>query len=183
MDHPVTPETPRKKLQWPQYEVIEVKNVLKKKALVPGNPQEAVATATRQADRAMRQLSAQFPLWMKSESERLFALREELAEKGASEAMMDRLFTCAHDIKGQATLFGYPVAAMIGKLLADLIERAPDPCQIPLPVIDQHIDTIRAIVRQDLRGEGNAQTKNIIQGLHVLDHTTLKKLSGKCSAA
>ncbi|MCF6200179.1 MAG: hypothetical protein L3J67_12465 [Hyphomicrobiaceae bacterium] len=174
---------PQKKLQWPQFEVIPVKNTLKKKALTAGNPKDAISRATQKADRAMEQLSHKFPLWMQKESKRLFAIRQEMSANGPSEDLLDRLFTCAHDIKGQATTYGYPVVAMVGKLLADLIEHAPEPCKIPLTVIDQHVDTIRAIVAQDLRGVGNAQTKNIIAGLHVLDRTTLKRLGLRLSAA
>ncbi len=164
-------------LQWPQYEVINVKNTLAARALVPGNPAEAVKTATRRADAAVKQLSAQFPAWMQGESRRLDKIRTELAENGYSGERLDQLFTCAHDIKGQATTYGYPVAAIIGKLLCDLIERAPDASKIPLAVIDQHVDSIRAIVRENIKGEGNDQTRNIINGLLVLDQTTLKKLS------
>ena len=167
-----------KELQWPQFQVIEPKNTLKKKALIAGNPREALERATQRAERAMDQLSAQFPQWMKSESQRLFLLREEIATKGPTPERLDRLFASAHDIKGQAITFGYPLAAMVGKMLADLIEHAPDPCLIPLPVIDQHVNTIRVLVREDVRGNGNAQTKKLLQGLHVLNHTTLKKLAG-----
>jgi len=176
-------ELPGKELQWPQFEVIPVKNNLRKKALIAGNPKDALSRATQKADRAMEQLSHQFPLWMQKESKRLFAIRQEIDTSGPSEALLDRLFTCAHDIKGQATTYGYPVAARVGQLLADLIEHAPNPCKIPLTVIDQHVDTIRVVVAQDLRGAGNAQTKNIIAGLLVLDHTTLKRLDPRRSAA
>ena len=164
-------------VQWPQYRVIEVENKLGAKALVPGNPAYAIAVATKRADAAVEQLSVQFPAWMQAESERLNSIRCEMADRGPSPERMDQLFTSSHDIKGQAATFGYPVAGVIGKLLCDLIERAPDPQKIPLPVIDQHVDTIRAIVRQDLKGDGNAQTRNIINGLHVLDQSILKKIS------
>lgn len=169
--------TAKAELKWPEFEVIEVENTLSTKALVPGNPHEAVEQATQKAEAAVKQLSVEFPAWMKSESNRLNSIRYELAEKGPSEERLDLLFTCAHDIKGQAQTYGYPVAAIIAKLLCDLIEQAPDSSKIPMAVIDQHVDTIRAIVRQDLKGNGNAQTNNIIHGLQVLDITTLKKIS------
>jgi HPt (histidine-containing phosphotransfer) domain-containing protein len=164
-------------LKWPEYEVIEIENELGTKALIPGNPAEAIALATRKADKAVELLSSHFPIWMKGESNRLNRIRIELKEKGYSDERLDFLFTCAHDIKGQAGTYGYPVAAIIAKLLCYLIQHAPDPSKIPLAVIDQHVDTIRAIVRQDLKGNGNSQTSNIIQGLHILDLSTLKKLS------
>ena len=170
-------------VQWPNYEVIEVENTLRTKALVPGNPADAITTATKRADRAVDQLSVEFPAWMRHESERLNEIRCAIADQGSSAERIDQLFTCAHDIKGQAQTFGYPVAGVIGKLLCDLIEHAPDPVKIPLPVIDQHVDTVRAIVKQDLKGEGNRQTSNIIQGLHVLGRATLKKISAQAAPA
>ncbi len=163
-------------VNWPEYRLIEVENTLGAKALRPGNQRAALADATKKADRAVNKLSVQFPAWMQGESDRLSNIRLEMAQNGYTAERLDQLFTCAHDIKGQASTYGYPVAGIIGKLLADLIENAPAGIKIPLAVIDQHVDTIRAIIRQDLKGDGNAQTNNIIEGLRVLDHTTLKKL-------
>ncbi len=170
-------------VNWPQYRVIDVKNTLGAKALIPGDPREAFAAATQKADTAVQQLSVEFPAWMQGESDRLNKIRLEIANEGYSVERIDQLFTCAHDIKGQAPTYGYPVAGIIGKLLADLIEKAPAGVQIPLSVIDQHVDTIRAIVRQNLKGDGNNQTNNIIEGLLVLDHTTLKKMAASAPAA
>ncbi len=170
-------------VNWPQYRVIEVENTLGAKALKPGDPREALAAATKKADAAVEQLSVEFPAWMQGESDRLNKIRLEITQEGYTAERLDQLFTCAHDIKGQAPTYGYPVAGIIGKLLADLIEKAPAGVQIPLPVIDQHVDTIRAIVRQNLKGDGNNQTNNIIEGLLVLDHTTLKKMTANASAA
>ena len=174
--------TPNTQVNWPEYRVIKVENSLAAKALVPGSPAEAIATATKKADAAVHQLSSNFPAWMQKESDRLNDVRLELADKGYTSERLDRLFTCAHDIKGQAATYGYPVAGIIGKLLADLLERAPEGTQVPLAVIDQHVDTIRVIVREDIKGNGNAQTNNIIEGLRVLDHTTLKKMAANTPA-
>ncbi len=170
-------------VNWPEYRVIEVKNTLGAKALIPGDPREALAAAAKKANTAVEQLSIEFPAWMLGESDRLHKIRFELTNEGYSAERLDQLFTCAHDIKGQAPTYGYPVAGIIGKLLADLIGKAPAGVQIPLPVIDQHVDTIRAIIRQNLKGDGNNQTNNIIEGLLVLNHTTLKKMRASAAAA
>ncbi|MCP4934621.1 MAG: hypothetical protein GY927_10555 [bacterium] len=169
-------------VSWPEYRSIEVENALGAKALRPGNPHDALAAATKKADTAIEQLSAQFPAWMQGESSRLNKIRVEMVKEGYTAERLDQLFTCAHDIKGQAATYGYPIAGVIGKLLADLIDKTPVGVQIPLPVIDQHVDTIRAIVRQNLKGDGNAQTSNIIEGLRVLNHTTLKRLHASTPA-
>ncbi len=170
-------------VKWPNFRVIEIKNTLGARVMVPGNPREAIASATKKADAAVHQLSHEFPVWMRDESNRLASIRTELHEKGFSEERLDHLFTCAHDIKGQATTYGYPVAAIVARLLCDLIEKAPDSVKVPLSVIDQHVDTINAIVRQDLKGDGNAQTNNIINGLLILNQTTLKRMTSRAKTA
>ncbi len=168
---------PQKQLQWPEYEVIAVDNKLVGKAMKPGNAVEAIKAATRRADQAVRQLSVEFPTMMRTECQILDAIRCEIAANGANHDRLDRLFTCAHDIKGLGQTYGYPMAALIGNLLCSLIEKTPDATKIPLAVIDQHVDSIKAIVRQNLTGSDNPQINAIVRGLYILDQATLKKIA------
>ena len=71
-------------VSWPEYRVIKVENTLAAKALVPGNPADAIKKATQKADVAVQQLSIEFPAWMQGESDRLDNIRQELADKGFS---------------------------------------------------------------------------------------------------
>ena len=170
-------------LKWPEYQVIEAEDGLKKKALVPGSKKDAIAEATKKAEAAVDMLSAQFPMWMQTESQKLSAVRNEIAAKGFSDERLDRFFTCAHDIKGQAHTFGYPIAGIISKLLCALIEQAAQPSKIPLAVMDQHVYAISAIVRENIKGDGTDQARNIVNGLNVLNQSTLKKINREHSKA
>jgi HPt (histidine-containing phosphotransfer) domain-containing protein len=58
------------------------------------------------------------------------------------------LFLAAHDLKGDAGTFGYAAAAPAADSLCRLIEHTPDPAKIPLALVDQHVDAVRAIVRE-----------------------------------
>ena len=64
--------------------------------------------------------------------------------------------SAAHDIKGEAATFGYPLAADVAENLCRLIEHTPDACRVPPALIDQHVDAIRAIIREDAREPGDA---------------------------
>ena len=71
--------------------------------------------------------------------------------KGFTKATRDALFHAAHDIKGEAATFGYPLVAAPADSLCRLIEHTPDMTRIPLALVDQHVDAIRAIIRENAR--------------------------------
>jgi HPt (histidine-containing phosphotransfer) domain-containing protein len=103
------------------------------------------------AEQALAQLSGEFPSWMNQECERLDQARREVKEKGFTKATCQSLFHAAHDMKGQAATFGYPAVAAPAVSLCRLIEHTPDMTRIPLTLVDQHVDAIRAIVRENAR--------------------------------
>ena len=56
-------------------------------------------------------------------------------------------------IKGEAATFGFPACAAVTDSLCRLIEYAPDAGRIPLMLIDQHVDAVRAIIREHARSD------------------------------
>jgi chemotaxis protein histidine kinase CheA len=103
------------------------------------------------AEAALAQLSSEFSGWMDQECERLDQARNEVKANGFNEVTQQALFRAAHDIKGEAATFGYPSIASLANSLCRLIEHSPDTTRIPLPLIDQHVDAVRAIVRESAR--------------------------------
>lgn len=103
------------------------------------------------AERALAQLSSEFSAWMDSECDRLDAARSTVKAKGFNRETRDELFHAAHDIKGEAATFGYPFVASSADSLCRLIEHTPDIGRIPASLIDQHVDAIRAIIREKAR--------------------------------
>jgi hypothetical protein len=103
------------------------------------------------AEAALAQLSSEFSSWMDSECERLDKARCEIKSKGFLKATRDALFHAAHDIKGEAATFGYPWVAASADSLCRLIELTPDMRRIPVSLLDQHVDAVRAIIREKAR--------------------------------
>jgi chemotaxis protein histidine kinase CheA len=160
---------------WPSYQVFKPDDRLRRKALVPGSPKEAVSLASRKAREAVDLLAGQFPLWMQEEAERLGQARDALSRDGVNRERLDRLFTAAHDIRGQASTYGYPAAADIAGLLCTLIELSPDPMRIPAMVVDQHVDAILAVVRENARGKDHPATVSLIGALQILNERSLQR--------
>jgi HPt (histidine-containing phosphotransfer) domain-containing protein len=115
----------------------------------PGKDDDPVA----RAEAALAQLSSEFTSWMDSECERLDAARRDVKAKGFIKATREALFHAAHDIKGEAATFGYPYVAASADSLCRLIEHTPDMKRIPLALVDQHVDAVRAIIREKARAD------------------------------
>ena len=102
---------------------------------------------------------------MDSECERLDKARRDIAVAGFTMANKDALFHAAHDIKGEAATFGFPLVAMAADSLCRLIEHTPDVTRIPIRLVDQHVDAVRAIYREysrsDAKGLADALTKRL----------------------
>jgi HPt (histidine-containing phosphotransfer) domain-containing protein len=111
---------------------------------VPDDNDDPVA----RAEAALAQLSGEFGDWMHAECERLDAARREIKRLGFTKKTHDDLFRAAHDIKGEAATFGYAAVGPAADSLCRLIEHTPDMTHIPLTLVDQHVDAVRAIARE-----------------------------------
>jgi chemotaxis protein histidine kinase CheA len=103
------------------------------------------------AEQALAQLSEEFSGWMDEECERLDRTRAEVKAKGFNPATHEAPFHAAHDIKGEAATFGFPWVASLADSLCRLIEHTPEMTRISLTLVDQHVDAVRAVIRESSR--------------------------------
>jgi HPt (histidine-containing phosphotransfer) domain-containing protein len=134
------------------HEVITPENKLRKAvSTVPMQPGEEDPVA--RAEKALAGLSDEFGTWMESECERLDKTRVTVMKTGFTSNSKDMLFRAAHDIKGEAATFGFPLIASAADSLCRLIEYTPDVTRIPVKLVDQHVDAVRAIFREYSRSD------------------------------
>ena len=117
------------------------------------------------AEKALIELSTEFGTWMHSECERLDQARRALLQGGFNPANRDALFHAAHDIKGEAATFGYPAVAGPADSLCRLIEHSPDVTRIPLSLVEQHVDAVRAIYRDYVRSDAEQMAGRLTRAL------------------
>jgi HPt (histidine-containing phosphotransfer) domain-containing protein len=134
------------------HEVIHPPNRLRK-AIAKVSPSDAADDPLARAEQALEELSSEFAGWMVSECERLDAARHQIKADGFNKVSRDSLFHAAHDIKGEAATFGFPDVAASAESLCRLIEHTPDAARIPIALVDQHVDAIRAIIRENGRAD------------------------------
>jgi len=148
------------------HEVIVVPNRLKTKALRRAARNEPDPLVD--AERALEELSAQFGGWMDDECLALEEARQSAHRKGMTDATRQALFHAAHDIKGHGTTFGFPMAADVADSLCRVIENSADPARIPLAVIDQCVDAVRAIIREHGQEDAEETAAELVKELRML---------------
>ncbi|EJW13619.1 Hpt domain protein [Rhodovulum sp. PH10] len=157
------------------HEVIVPRNVLRK-AWAQGPAKAGAEDPVAAAEKALAALSGEFADWMASESERLDTARRAIAAQGFDAARRTELFHAAHDIKGQAATFGFPLAAEAAAGLCRLIERTPEGSRIPLVLVDQHVDAVRAIVREHDAPAADATARALVTRLREVSDAFLRDI-------
>ena len=138
---------------------------LRDKCLKPGDDSEAAQKAIANAEKAMEQLSVNFDDWIETESRELAKSRDNAKAAQYSKDTLSNLFQAAHNLKGQATTLGYPLADEICASLCRLIDKTPDESRLPLLLIDQHVDAVRAVVAEKAKGTDNPKASVLAKRL------------------
>lgn len=161
------------------HEVIRPENRLRGYASdTPAEPGEEDAVA--RAERALADLSGDFGSWMTEECERLDKARNTIVQRGISEPSKMALFHAAHDIKGQAATLGFPAVAAVADSLCRLLEYTPMPERIPVTLINQHVDAVRAIHREYARSDAVDLASQLNRRLRdVTDHFLIEENKGR----
>jgi chemotaxis protein histidine kinase CheA len=154
------------------HEVITPPNPLRK-AVAPAGPADDDPVA--RAESALVQLSSEFSSWMSAECERMETARQAIKLLGMTEHTHDALFRAAHDVKGEAATFGYPEVVGAADSLCRLLEHTPEISRIPLVLVDQHVDAVRAMTRENARADKAEVAGALVHRLRDVTDDFLKR--------
>jgi chemotaxis protein histidine kinase CheA len=144
---------------------VEVKTFATHKVITQPNPLRKVLRRVddkdgddpvARAEKALAGLSGEFESWMSTEADRLSAAHAAVVKDGFTLKACEELFRAAHDIKGDAAIFGYPSAAAAAESLCRIIEHAPDLAKVPRELFVHHINAIQAIVHDHTKLDSTA---------------------------
>jgi HPt (histidine-containing phosphotransfer) domain-containing protein len=162
---------------FPDHDVIMPPNKLRK-AIKPATARDEDPVV--RAELALAELATEFAAWMQQECDRLDMARRRILEIGLNKATRQALFHAAHDIKGEAATFGYPAVAATAESLCRLVEHTPSTEHIPLLLVEQHVDAIRAIIREYSRADAEALAVQLTAALReVTDAYLIKENQGR----
>jgi chemotaxis protein histidine kinase CheA len=124
------------------------------KAKVGGTIVGVDMAAVGRAEAAMNALKSEFAEWAQDDVRKLVAAREAFAAK-PDPATRAGLLRAAHDMKGQAATFNYPLIGRVAGSLSRLIHDLPASNQVPLALVDAHVNAIHVIYRDKVMDMSN----------------------------
>jgi chemotaxis protein histidine kinase CheA len=139
-------------------------NSLKDKVRITGSGDEIDMDAIARAEKALEKLSVEFDGWLSEEVTRLLAARAALDSSQTDEAF-DEFYRAAHDLKGEGDTFGYPLVTELADLLCKLLEAAEDRSELPMTLIDNHVDAIHIVMRDGIKDAQHDTTRAVIERL------------------
>jgi HPt (histidine-containing phosphotransfer) domain-containing protein len=106
-----------------------------------------------QAEEALDALTEEFEGWMRNDLERMRDAWRVAQKPHATADDYRTLYTCAHNIRGAATSYGYPAVSRLCGSLCDLLSGTRPGENTAL--INLHIEACRAAVAAGPQGEGS----------------------------
>jgi HPt (histidine-containing phosphotransfer) domain-containing protein len=152
-------------------EVITPPNMLKTKVggALPALDQRAIA----KAEAALERMSGQFAEWINEELARLLEAWTAYEKAPGTPVAKNELHRRAHDLKGLAPTYGYPLVGRICATLCKLTGDEYGDISAPTHLLKAHVDAVKAAVMGKIMGanhpvglalaaELEAHTKQII---------------------
>jgi hypothetical protein len=130
------------------------------KAKVGGGLGGIDAAALKRADTALETLSTEYAGWLEQDVKVLVTAHGNFAARPTAENRA-ALLRAAHDIKGQAATFHFPliarVAASLSRLLGEIAPGEP----LPAGLTDAHVQAVQVIHRENIRDTGNPMAQTL----------------------
>ncbi|MBT5263258.1 MAG: hypothetical protein HOL85_00385 [Rhodospirillaceae bacterium] len=147
-----------------KFEIIENPNKIKLKAKpLPGRSADSML---KKANSAVAEMSGDFELIYSTEIELLAReidhARQDPIRVGEA---IDKIRNSLHDLRGQAGTFGFPLVSKIADSGCKYIDRQDNFGIVELTVLGVHVDGLRAVKHEALRGDGGPLGQKLLKGI------------------
>jgi HPt (histidine-containing phosphotransfer) domain-containing protein len=161
-------------------EVITPPNMLKAKigGALPALDQRAIA----KAEAALEKMADQFADWIKEELERLLEAWAAFEKAGGTPAAKNELHRRAHDLKGLAPTYGYPLVGRICATLCKLTGDEHGDISAPAHLLKAHVDAAKAAVMGKIKGMDHPVGLALVAELEAHTKTIIAQQAGPDAA-
>ncbi len=125
------------------------------------------ANAIAKAEEALKAMSSQFGQWLQDELAKLDQAQSDIRAKGYTAETAEALYFRAHDLKGLGATYQYPLVTRIAGSLCRILDDADKRLQAPLPLVDAHIDAIKAVVRDEIQTDEHPVGRDLAETLEA----------------
>lgn len=139
------------------------------KAAIAKGRGEALSDIEARAGQALAALGDDYLAKAGEDLRRIEAALAQLSGGAAErQAALERVHRIAHDMRGQAGTFGYDLITTIGSSLCDYIEEAEDPARLDPEALQIHVDSLRAVLKGRVTGDGGKLGRELLAGVQAL---------------
>ncbi|PZO02058.1 MAG: Hpt domain-containing protein [Alphaproteobacteria bacterium] len=125
------------------------------------------ADAIAKAEEALKGMSAQFGQWLQDEINKLEAAQAAIRADGLNARTAEALYFRAHDLKGLGSTYEYPLVTRLAGSLCKLLDDPASRPQVPVRLIDAHVDAIRAVVRDQIQTDEHPTGRILAEALEA----------------
>jgi len=122
--------------------------------------------AIKRAEKAMDSLKTEFADWIAKDITNLYDTFAAFKADGNA-ANAGRLFRAAHDLKGQAATFEFPLIARVAGSLSKLMDGLQSRESAPPVLVEAHVDAIRVIHRDNIKDISNLTALTLVEALEA----------------
>ena len=103
-------------------------------------------------------------------------MRQFLADPGGQAEIGNQIYELCHDLRGEGASFGYPAVSRCADLICRVMDCKAQRNKRFLEIVKIEVDSIRAMVRFDVKGNPRGMALEIIDALEFLVDNFLDKL-------
>jgi len=136
-----------------------------------GGPGAVDKDALARAEKVIADLSGDYIVWVQEDLKKLQLAIDSLivdSDEKSKNSALESIFATSHDIKGQGGSFGYDLMTAIGHDLCRFIETLESVRESDKFIIQLHVDTMKRVIGDGMKGDGGAEGEAVLKGLAAL---------------
>lgn len=150
------------------YQLITPPNLLKAK-VGKGGPGGIDPDLIRHAENVIDSMVDEFSDTVSREILNVMELAMELESDSARATdVLTNIRRVAHDLRGQGATYGYDLITEVAECLFRYTERLSNAAELNPEVLRAHADAMRAVVKNDVKGDGGAIGIDLVASLDAL---------------
>ncbi|MEP3045743.1 MAG: Hpt domain-containing protein [Roseibium sp.] len=161
------------------YEIVSAPTDLRSKVRELSPREAKKFDPVKAAEAALQRLSRNFGSWMDNETQDLMSAWKQVQSEGLNDMTLAALFQAAHNIKGQALTLGFPLVGDVAASFCHLIETVPTPKALPMALVGQYVEAIRAMVMEGAKDDANPTGVKLLKTLDSVSSEYLAQFPPK----
>lgn len=151
------------------YQLITPPNLLKVKVGGSGTTAGIDMKAVAQAANAVESLAGEFEERLSLETAMLMKLAQDLEDQpDNAERIVKKALRLGHEVGGLGATFGFELVSDISACMCAYIENTAKPSQVRPEVLRAHGDAMRAVIKNNVRGDGGNVGSDLVYSLEQL---------------